>query len=436
MAQSTWHNLTAGIPAALHKAYVRKSARQRRKAEVRHAWEDAEAFSEDLRTEIADGDYAIGDYRHFRLESHSKTRDISVLPFRDRVAQNAVKEAIEPILMRRMTDDMMGGLPGRGVLARRRAHSVVRRMRRLMNDETLTHYVKGDIRKFYDHVDNVVAMRLVERAGVTDRRTLAIVRQHLFAQKRLAIGDPFSHIIANLVMAEVVRAIKRAHPRLKVVNYADDIFVAGRTKEELRAALRTMRRAARSVRLTYKPLQVHPMPRTGTVTFCGMRYGRGFVRLTRDTKRRYVRARHRSRSMSSYNGILRMADTRRLRRLVETNDNRHMGDTQEKISRRFAGRSMKIETLEGVDHTVVDFEERPSTQKHSDKYMRVQAIAEGLGLIVYSTSSKKIVEYLRSNPTIPIRGVKIVRDWSGYYYDGTVYTDKEEEEMIRKKYNL
>mgnify|MGYP003478207771 CR=1 FL=1 len=27
-------------------------------------------------------------------------------------------------------------------------------------------------------------------------------------------------------------------------------------------------------------------------------------------------------------------------------------------------------------------------------------------------------------------------DWSGMYYDGTVYTDAEEEEMIRKQFNI
>jgi hypothetical protein len=28
------------------------------------------------------------------------------------------------------------------------------------------------------------------------------------------------------------------------------------------------------------------------------------------------------------------------------------------------------------------------------------------------------------------------RSWSGFYYDGTVYTDAEEEEMIRKQFNI
>ena len=37
---------------------------------------------------------------------------------------------------------------------------------------------------------------------------------------------------------------------------------------------------------------------------------------------------------------------------------------------------------------------------------------------------------------LPLRDMTIVHDWSGYYYEGTVYTDAEEEEMIRTQYNI
>ena len=35
-----------------------------------------------------------------------------------------------------------------------------------------------------------------------------------------------------------------------------------------------------------------------------------------------------------------------------------------------------------------------------------------------------------------VRDMVIVHDWSGFYFDGTVYTDAEEEEMIRKQFNI
>jgi hypothetical protein len=57
---------------------------------------------------------------------------------------------------------------------------------------------------------------------------------------------------------------------------------------------------------------------------------------------------------------------------------------------------------------------------------------------VYSTGSTKICDYLntKTKHDLPLRDMVIVHDWSGMYYEGTVYTDAEEEEMIRKQFNI
>lgn len=435
MSQSTWHNITHGMRNALDKSYKSKTTKARRRAEVRRIWDDFEPFCQRTEAELADGTYGMGDYRHYWLRDKKKQRYISVLPFRDRAVQNDLKEAVEPILLRMTTDDMLGGLPGKGILVGDVVKGVARRMRVVMNNRRLTHYLLADIVKCYDHIDNVTAMRLVERK-VKDKRTLALIRQHLFKQKRLAIGDPMSHLVANITIAEIVREVKRKHPRVTLVNFADNFFIASDSEDEMKAVRRTMHRKARDLRLHLHPVYIRQMPDRGeTMTFCGYKYGRGFVHLKQDTKKRYVKSRHKRRSTGSYKGLLQVADTKRLRKIVEQKDNRHM---TEKIRRPFAGRPMKIETMEGIAHTIVDFQEKPSRQRDCDHYYHVQAIAEGLGLIVYSTGSQKICEYLsaKSRRDIPLRDMKIVHDWSGFYYEGTVYTDAEEEQMIRQQFGL
>lgn len=444
MSQSTWTNITTGLHAAVHDSYMAKSAHQRRKREVRRVMADVDAFCRRKQQELLSDTYQVGQYRHFRLRDKKKQRDISVLPYEDRCVQNSIKDAIQPLLLRQMTDDMLGGLPERGVLATVPHNSVVRRMRCLMNDRSLRYYLQGDVRKFYDSIDNVVAMRLIERQ-VKDPRTLAVIRQHLFAQKRLAIGDPFSHLIANLVMSQIIRQAKAKYGKqIKLINFADDFIAFAHDKATLVALRRDMQCWARQLRLRYKPLYIRPVPgslcsdtiATHTpITFCGYRFGPGYVHLTRRTKQRYIRARHRRRSVASYNGLLQVADTKHLRHLVEINNNKHMAD---KIRRPFAGRPMKIEVMEGLAHTIVDFQKRASNQKDSDSYYHIQAIAGTLGLIVYSTGSQKICKYLdtKNRADIPLRDMKIVHDWSGYYYEGTVYTDAEEEAMIRAQYDI
>lgn len=434
MAESTWWNITHGMRDATDKAYKRKSKRQRRRKEVQEVWNDYEHFCEEMEKEIGDETYQIGEYRHFLLRDKKKNRNISVLPFRDRCVQNDVKNSFEPLVLRMMTDDMLGGLPGRGVLANDKRYCVIRRMKRLMADRSLTHYLQGDITKFYDNVDKVTAMRLIER-NVSDRRTLAIIRQHLMKQKRLAIGDPFSHLISNLVMSQIVRRLKEVYGRsIRIVNFADDIFVAAQSREILKKVRRTMRETAIHKRMHYKKMYIRKMPCGihDAVVFCGMKYTRDAVLLHVRTKKKYIRSRHKKLSIGSYNGILEKCDAKHLRYMIENNDNGHMGD---KIRRPFAGKVKKIEQLEGINHTVVNVAEKRSRQSHSDTYMHVQAIADGLGLIVYSTSSAKIVDYLKTHE-IPMRNLVIAKDWSGYYYEGTVYTDEEEEAMIRDKYDI
>lgn len=55
--------------------------------------------------------------------------------------------------------------------------------------------------------------------------------------------------------------------------------------------------------------------------------------------------------------------------------------------------------------------------------------------MTYTTSSPKLVEIIEKQD-LPIRDVKIAKDWSGLYFEGTVYTDAEEEAMLREKYNI
>ena len=442
MAESTWYNILTGLQEATYNSYAAKSTRQRQRPEVQAVMADVRDFCARKTAELSAATYRVGRYRHFRLEDRKKVRDISVLPYEDRCVQNGIKDAIQPLLLRQMTDDMLGGLPGCGVVASDPRHSVISRMRVMLNDRSMMYYLQGDIHKFYDNVDKVISMELIERK-VKDRRTLAVIRQHLFNQKRLAIGDPFSHLVANLNMSVIIRKAKAKYGRrIRLVNFADDFIAFARKKKTLEDVRRDMRIWAREMRLNYKPMYIHsvdakPGKPPQLITFCGYLYGRGFVKPTARTKKRYIKARHSERSMGSYNGLLQVADTKHLRKLIEMEDNRHMNHG-EKIRRPFAGRVMKTDTMEGIRHTIVDFVEKPSKQKDTERYFHVQAIADGLGLVVYSTGSAKLCDYLatKTRRDLPLRDMVIVHDWSGLYYEGTVYTDAEEEEMIREKFNI
>jgi len=174
------------------------------------------------------------------------------------------------------------------------------------------------------------------------------------------------------------------------------------------------------------------------ITFCGYRYARGVVRITKRMKRNVVTRRHSKRSMGSYKGMLDIADTKHLQKLIIHQNNTHMSN-EKKIHRPFAGQPVKIDVLMGRNHTIVDFKKVASkTKGNGSFYYHIQAVSKTLKLFVYSTGSEKIVDYLntKSAADLPLKDMVIQKDWSGYFYEGTVYTDEEEEAFSREKYGL
>lgn len=305
------------LKKAILKSYSRKTKQQREKQEVvdvmSNIWQFIDTTIEQLKSET----YNVGEYRHFVIHD-KKDRNISVLPYRDRCVQNLVKDAIEPIIMNQVTDDMYGGLPERGIVTKKSHRSMTRRMRQLVSCGKYKWYWMGDITKFYESLKNPVIMKRVERC-ITDKFTLALIRQFVWAQPSLAIGDPFSHLLANLCMSDLIRHLKDGHADWKVVNFADNVIVFAETKEAATLAGQMARTfAATHLRLHFHDGDcVHPLTQTEGVHFCGRVYHtNGKVMLRKGTKENIARAKNKPLSVSSYQGILRSANCKHLTKAI------------------------------------------------------------------------------------------------------------------------
>lgn len=433
MRRSTWAYITdeRNLMKGCMKSYSRKSAQQRQKREVRRVIDSMSETVTRVHGEIVDGTYSVGAYHHYTLHDRKKDRNISVLPFVDRCVQNMLKDAIEPILVNQMTDEQTAGLPHRGIASREPRYDTIHQMRRAVTDMHNQWCILLDIHHCYDSINNVVVARLLERC-IHDRRTLALLKKHLFAQPRLAIGDPISHLYCNLVVAQIVRHLKeRCHCR-SLVNFADNIAVFGQSLDEVKLLKREARQAAARLRLRINAAYPFQLDKAECVVWCGRKYYRnGKVLLRQDTKKRYIAARHRRRSLPSYQGILQSCNCKHLKYIVETLNNKRMM----KQRTPFAGRAVKIDSLVGVRHTIVKTERKASKQKDSDFYYDVQAVTESRELIRYTTSSKLLVQAL-STEEVPIRDVIIRKDWRGYFYDGSIYTNEEEAEIICREFGI
>jgi len=108
----------------------------------------------------------------------------------------------------------------------------------------------------------------------------------------------------------------------------------------------------------------------------------------------------------------------------------------EKKPTRFAGKLRKADMLIGKRQTIVDKEEKQTKRSDTRKpYFDVQAIVDGEGLVRYSTGAQLLVKELRCS-TLPMRDKVIQKDWRGLFFEGTVFTLEEEEERIRREFNI
>lgn len=109
----------------------------------------------------------------------------------------------------------------------------------------------------------------------------------------------------------------------------------------------------------------------------------------------------------------------------------------DKYPTRFAGKLRKPDMLIGKRQTIIDKEEKPTKQAGSKNrtYFDVQAVVEGEGLVRYSTGADLLTRDLRKWE-LPARDKVIQKDWRGLFFEGSVYTLEEEEEMARRKYNI
>lgn len=304
---------------ACHTSYEGKSEKQRQKSEVMAVMQDVDGFSKKVLGEIISGEYCVGEYSHFKLHDKKKERDISVLPYKDRCVQNLYKGAVEPLIINQATDDMCAGLPLRGVTASDPRWSVVKKIQHIMRSSHAVYMCQADVCKFYDNIRNVLVMKRLEHI-ISDKVVLARLREHIMKQRKLAIGDPISHLIASLMIAPLVRFLKEKGATL--VNYADDFFVVGPEEYELvRLASEASSFAATKLRLHFKPYQIRRIDKA-PFRFCGLVFHpNGKVFMLSNTKKKYVRTRHKARSLASYNGILQVCNARNLRKKVEKFDN-------------------------------------------------------------------------------------------------------------------
>lgn len=148
----------------------------------------------ELQQRIADGSYRVGGYREMIVMEAGKRRTIQVIPLKDRIAVNAVMRVVDEHLHRRFIRTTAASIRNRGM------HDLMEYIRRdIAQDPDGTRYCYTfDIRKFYESVDQQVAIAAVRRV-FKDERLLTILDGFIHMMPHgLSMGLRSSQGLANL----------------------------------------------------------------------------------------------------------------------------------------------------------------------------------------------------------------------------------------------
>jgi len=207
-------------------------------------------------------------------------RPLGIPTVRDRVAQAALRNVLEPIFERDFAEQSYGFRPGRG------CHDALARVDELLK-AGYTYVVDADLQSYFDTIPHD---KLLDQVGrkVADGRVLALIGAYLQADIMDGLanwtpeqGSPQGAVISPLLSNIYLDPLDHlmAERGFQMIRYADDFVVLCRSRQEADAALEMIRQWVEEAGLTLHPEKTHIADTTQKgegFDFLGYHFERGY----------------------------------------------------------------------------------------------------------------------------------------------------------------
>jgi RNA-directed DNA polymerase len=176
-------------------------------------------------------------------KADGKQRPLGIPAVRDRVAQTALRNVLEPIFEKEFAPNSYGFRPGRG------CKDALRRVDELLK-QGYRYVVDADLKSYFDTIPHAKLMERV-RERVADGRVQKLIESYLSQQVMEGLeqwtpsaGSPQGAVISPLLSNLYLNPLDHllAEKGYEMVRYADDFVILCRSEAEAQAALEEVKR--------------------------------------------------------------------------------------------------------------------------------------------------------------------------------------------------